>query len=342
MGNRIPATERIEGVCYAMTRDGIELPVIDITHPSFAIESTDSAIRALQEQAATEVDRWSHRPPWIRRLMLFLFARRSTLLRAVRSSKGGFLSGMNTYLVKLPPGHLASSFATPADRRVARGALMAGIRLRLKIISELLAEQLARDLARAPAGAPIVLLNLAGGPAMDSLGALLLTQRHAGAALARHPIRIEVLDLLDAAPAFGRNALDALKTAGAPLAPLDVGFRHEPYDWNQPDSLREVLRRPPDGAISLGSSEGGLFDYAPDDVIRENLEILRDGSDRHFTLAGTYSPESSRARAVLHFSHAATRFFEPAAFEKLTRDAGWRTDRQVEGIGTRCFRLVKA
>ena len=342
MATCIPASERIGGVYYATTRNGIKLPVIDVTHPSFAMDSSDAAVRTLRERGREEIARWSRRPAWISRLMLFLFARRSAMLRAVRSSKGGFLSGMNTYLVKLPPGHLASSFATAADRRIARGAQLAGIRLRLQIMSELLAEQLARDLTRAPAGAPIFLLNVAGGPAMDSLNALLLARRQAPAALAGHPVRIEVLDLHDEAPAFGRRALDALGAAGAPLAPLDIGFRHEPYDWNQPESLRGILRGQADGAVGLGSSEGGLFSYAGDEVIRANLEVLRAGTGRDFTFTGTYSPEHPLTRAALRFSRAASRFFAPEAFARLVRAAGWRIDRDIEAVGTRCVRLAKA
>ena len=34
---RIPETKKKPGVCYAPTDDGVELPVIDITHPAFAL-----------------------------------------------------------------------------------------------------------------------------------------------------------------------------------------------------------------------------------------------------------------------------------------------------------------
>jgi len=341
MGHRIPESERVAGVCYALTRDGTELPVIDVTHPSFAVDTSAAAVVVLRERARAEVARWDRRPRWLGALMLALFARRSTLLRAVRSARGGFLSGMNTYLTKLPPGHLASSFATAADRRIAGHAQLTGIRLRLQLMAELLAEPLARDFVRAPAGTPVVLLNLAGGPAMDSLGALLLTRRDVPAALAGRPVRIEVLDLHDEAPAFGQNALEALRAAGAPLAGLDITFRHEPYDWNRPETLRERLRPLADGAVALGSSEGGLFSYASDEVIRRNLAILREGTGRDFRFAGTYSPEHPLSRAALRFSQASSRFFAPEAFASLVRSAGWRIDRDLEAVGTRCVRLAK-
>ena len=33
---KIPEQNKKPGVCYAVTDDGLELPVIDITHPAFA------------------------------------------------------------------------------------------------------------------------------------------------------------------------------------------------------------------------------------------------------------------------------------------------------------------
>jgi hypothetical protein len=338
----IPEKERMSGVSYAMTQQGVELPVIDITHPSFAVDVSAAALGDLRKRASAETLQWSQKPQWVRRLLFALFMRRSVLLRGLRSSAGTFLSGMNTYLLKLPPAHLASSFATSADRRMAAGAPLMDVRLRLQMMSDLLAEKLCNDLDKAAADSPIFLLNIAGGPAMDSLNALILAHQVSLTSLSSHPIQIAVLDANDEGPCFGRNALEALKAPGGPLAGLNISFAHRHYDWNKPESLLEVFNQLPSEAVSLGSSEGGLFHYAPDDVIRANLEILRDCTGSSFTFSGSLTPDTPVNRASLSFSGVAIRFFRPDVFESLVRDTGWRIDRQVEALRTLCVRLVKA
>ena len=338
----IPEKERIPGVSYALTQQGIELPVIDVTHPSFAVDSSTAALEALRARVAVETLRWSRNPRWLQRLLMALVVRRSVLMRGLRSSAGTFLSGMNTYLIKLPPAHLASSFATPTDRRIAAKPQLMDVRLRLQIMADLLAEKLCQDLDRAPACAPVFLLNIAGGPTMDSLNALILARHRAPASLSGRQIQIKVLDAHDEGPDFGRNALESLKTASGPLSGQDIRFTHQPYDWNKPELLRDVFKDLSSDTVSLGSSEGGLFHYAPDDVIRANLAMLRDCTGSGFSFAGSLTPDTPVNRASLGFSGAAMRFFRPEDFEALVHDTGWRIDRQVEVIRTLCVRLVKA
>lgn len=336
----IPEKERIPGVAYALTRQQIELPVIDVTHPTFAVDHSEAAIHSLRSRVADETMQWSRNPRWLQRLLMFLVMRRSVLMRGLRSSEGTFLSSMNTYLIKLPPAHLASSFTNPADRRIAAKPQLMDVRLRLQIMADLLAEKLCQDLSQAPADAPVFLLNIAGGPAMDSLNALNLARQKTN--LSTHPIQIAVLDSQDEGPHFGRNALESLKTANGPLSGLDIGFAHQHYDWHKPASLKDVFNALPPETLSLGSSEGGLFHYADDDTIRANLEALREYTGNGFSISGSLSPDTPLNRASLSFSGAAMRFFHPDAFAALVRDTGWRIDRQVEIIRTLCFRLVKA
>jgi hypothetical protein len=338
----VPKHERIPGVFYALTQHGVELPVIDVTHPSFAIDHNEATIRALRERSAAEALNFRRKPRWLRRLLFFIFLRRSVIIRGLRSSEGTFLSGMNTYLLKLSSAHLASSFATAADRRLAKGAALMDVRLRLQIMAELLADKLCQDLNQStPVTVPIFLLNIAGGPAMDSLNALILAQRKSAPALAMSSIQIAVLDAHDEAPQFGRNALAALQTPDGPLTGLKISFAHRHYDWNHPESLREIFTHVPDNAISLSSSEGGLFHYASDEVIQANLEALRDCTGRGFSFSGSLSLDTPANRASLSFSGAAIRFFKPDVFEALVRNTGWRIDRQVEVLRTLCFQLVK-
>ncbi len=337
----IPANERISGVSYALTQQGIELPVIDVTHPTFAVDHSAAAIEALRGRVAAETLQWNRNPRWLQRLLMALVMRRSVLMRGLRSSEGTFLSGMNTYLIKLPPAHLASSFTNSTDQRIAAKPQLMDVRLRLQIMAELLAETLCRDLNRTSSDAPIILLNIAGGPAMDSLNALILARQKSSAFPSTHPIQIEVLDAQHEGPQFGRNALESLQTANGPLSGLNIRFAHQPYDWHNPASLKDVFKDLPADALTLGSSEGGLFHYATDDVIRANLEALHAYTGRNFTFSGSLSPDTPLNRAALSFSGAAMRFFKPDVFEALVRDTGWRIDRQVEVLRTLCFRLAK-
>ena len=45
-----PETNKRPGVFYVITRDGVELPVVDVTHPAFAISITDSEQMTLVEK----------------------------------------------------------------------------------------------------------------------------------------------------------------------------------------------------------------------------------------------------------------------------------------------------
>jgi hypothetical protein len=98
------------------------------------------------------------------------------------------------------------------------------LRLRTQQVARLIADGVAAELAKAVA-APLHLINIAGGPAIDSLNALILLNKRE-ASLLRRPIVIHVLDLDDAGPFFGNNALTALKADSGPLAGLDAVFDH--------------------------------------------------------------------------------------------------------------------
>jgi hypothetical protein len=338
----IPQNERVSGVCYAQTSQGVELPVVDVTHPSFALDASPAAMAGVRERAEAEAAQWQRRPRWMRRLLYPLLARHSVLLQGMRASHGTFLSGMNTYLFKLGPAHLASSFAKRMDRKMAAKAAAMEVRYRLQAMAELLEEKLEAKLRGAPAGRPVHLLNIAGGPAMDDLNALILARRRAPELLAGRAVRIEVLDLHDEGPAFGRNALAALRAPGAPLAGVDAVFEHRHYDWNKPEMLRESFAGTGEGAVVLGSSEGGLFHYGDDATIRVNLEALREYSGPGFGFTGSVGIDSPQNRAALGLTGAAVRYFTLEAFEALVRRSGWRIERQAETLRSLCVRLAKA
>jgi hypothetical protein len=300
------------------------LPVLDVTDPRFTVADDMKSLARLFDEATAEEQRNRRLPKFIMRFLLRRAAKRSRLLRVLFSGDATFLDGITTYVMKLGAEHLPPPYDDPVDKRVAASAHLTMLRLRTQQVAQLLADGLAAGLADAPA-APLALINIAGGPAIDSMNALILLRQH-DAALLHRRIIIHVLDQDDAGPFFGNNALAALMQDGAPLAGLDVSFRHRHYDWNAPSLLDALLRELGDsGAVVGASSEGGLFEYGSDDAIAANLTALRASQVR--AVAGSVtSDDESRRRTI-----TASRFkLIPRGlkgFAPLAERAGWRIAR---------------
>ncbi|HYQ18734.1 MAG TPA: hypothetical protein VEQ58_23325, partial [Polyangiaceae bacterium] len=47
------------GVSYAVTDDGLELPVLDVTHPAFAFELSDEKLAAMLRRFLDEQQRFA-------------------------------------------------------------------------------------------------------------------------------------------------------------------------------------------------------------------------------------------------------------------------------------------
>src|SRR5262245_10231473 len=272
MQSHLPAGDS-RAVVFATTADGLRLPVIDVTHPAFAIPD-DSASLAAKRDAILAWDRRNRRMPAIvTRLLMRLAARRSLLLRKILASDSGYLDSITTYMVKLGADHLPPGFDGPMDRKVAAAPHLVLIRLRMQQLARLLAEALVARLGDAP-DAPLHLVNIAGGPALDSTNALIILAR-THATLLHRPVAIHVVDAQQDGPASGARALLALRAPEGPLHGLDVQFQQHAYDWNDTAPLAHLLAGlAATGAVIAVSSEGGLFEYGTDDAIVANLTAL--------------------------------------------------------------------
>jgi hypothetical protein len=262
-------------VVFATTDDGLRLPIIDITLPAFALPDDPQSVAALD--AAVRESEWRNAlvPGFIMRFMLRSAARRLQLLADIINPDTSFLAGLTTYIMKLGAENLPPPFDSDVDRRLAGSPQATAVRLRLQQTAKLLAAALAPLLLAAPA-APLVLINIGGGPAPDSINALILLNR-SGSGLLHRPIAIQVLDIDPACPHFGAAALAALSADGQPLAGIGISFAHEHYDWNAPALLEDLVRRAAaQDAIIAVSSEGALFEYGSDDAITANLRALHD------------------------------------------------------------------
>jgi hypothetical protein len=188
-------------------------------------------------------------------------------------SDNGYLDSISTYMLKLGAEHLPPGYDGPVDRKVAAAPHVALIRLRMQQIARLLADALLAPLADAP-DTPLQFVNIAGGPALDSMNALIMLAR-THATLIHRPIAIHVFDAQQDGPTFGARALLALTAPVGPLHGLEVQFQHHAYDWNDTAPLARLLAGlAAHGAIIAASSEGGLFEYGTDDAVVANLTTL--------------------------------------------------------------------
>jgi hypothetical protein len=313
------------GVCYAVTNDGLELPVLDVTHPAFQCEVSDERQARMVERFLRHQRQFARLPGWMRSAMMRFFLRGSRLGRGLRRAEGSFLDGMTTYLFKLGPQNLGS-YAVPADRALLRALPAVSVRLRAADVARLLAAELAPLLAK-ERGRPLCLVNIAGGPATDSLNALILLGQ---AGVQGRRVDICVLDDDESGPAFGARALAALQAPGAKLAGLDVHFRHQRYDWRAVGGLDPVLESArARGALVAASSEGGLFEYGTDEEVTENLRALASGAGDRVFVVGSVTRDDEVVRTLKLTSTAATKPRGLAQFSRLVEAAGWSVARAV-------------
>jgi hypothetical protein len=336
--NQPPMESRI---VYAMTDDGLRLPVIDVTQPAFAVAATDAELSVLSDQFVRESRARQRVPAVIQRLLLKLLLRRSRIGRGLLASSGAFLKGMDTYMLKLGPNNLGS-YAEPMDRRVAASFPAFATRLRLQDMARLLADGLSSTLA-ADSEQPLCLLNIAGGPAADSLNALILIQAEHPGWLADRKIVVAVLDFDAAGPAFGARAVDALGAPGAPLSGLEIDFRFIKYDWREASGLGHVLEQlRADKTVCAISSEGGLFEYGSDEEITTNLERLHLGTPPGAIVVGSVTRDDDPARLARAEGRVLTRLRTIGAFRGLAQQAGWAVERVLERPFSYNVGLVKA
>ncbi len=342
MNARVPELHKKPGVCYAVTDDGLELPVIDITHPAFAFTMREAEVNALIDGFVQSLQRLANAPAAMQAL-----AQQSILMRSMAASANTYTTGVMTYLHKLAPENLGDGYAGPIDRQWAAGLTPTTFRWRMRDVVRLLVDGLAPSLTARP-GAPLHLLNIGGGPAADSLNALIVLHKEQPALLAGRPIAVHVLDLDAEGPHFGAACLTALQAADGPLHGVAAEFIYHAYDWGDPAPLRLLLAQIAGGdAVLAASSEGALFEYAPDAVIVANLTALRAGTPADTVVVGPVVRDAAtldpRLKITEHIpGRPAIRYMGLAAFGKLARAAGWTIAQHRDGPMHQVVSLAQA
>jgi hypothetical protein len=330
MQPRIPEKDKKPGVCYAVTDDGLELPVIDVTHPAFAIQLSERELDHLVRKHLEDVESQERSPAFIRRLVIGFMQKQSFLMRGIAASAGTFMSGMNTYILKLGPDNLNDGYATNIDRKVAAALPVLSMRLRFQDIVHLLADALVPAM-EGNRKAALHLINIGGGPAIDSLNVLIILQKEHPGLFDRRQTFIHILDLDGTGPDFGRRALASLMADNGPLNGLDIRFDHIKYDWSEPTVLRELVGTfKSKKAVTAATSEGALFEYGSDEEIIANLKALHGMPSTGAFVAGTVTRADESGRVLNSGSRAAINLRGLEAFRVLALRAGWKIARNMD------------
>jgi len=300
---------------------------------------SDAELAARAEEYRRQMAGFERLPGVLRRPLLRILLGRSRMGRSLLDASGGFLGGLDTYRMKLGPDNLGP-WATAADRRFVSALPPTAMRLRLQDMARLLADAIGPQLDSRP-GVRLSFLNIAGGPAMDSLNALILLHRSDGAALAGRPITIEVFDQDEDGPAFGGSSLEALTAPGGALHGLEIRFSHVPYDWRHTETLERTAAdlRVREGICAV-SSEGGLFEYGDDEEIVTNLAAIGRATADGTVVAGSVTRQTS-TRPGQHPLRLAVRPRSLEAFRTLAARGGWAVERAIERPASYNVRLAR-
>src|SRR5262249_4213229 len=123
--------------------------------------------------------------------------------------------------------------------------------------------------------------------AIDSLNALILLKRDAARLLQRSVV-VHILDPDTNGPLFASRALAALAVPEAPLSGVDARVVHTIYNWDNPETLQQLVKGlASDGAVIAASSEGALFEYASDTSVAANLTALYNGGNGASLVTGS-------------------------------------------------------
>jgi hypothetical protein len=330
-GTQSRTGKRIAGVSYAVADNGMELPILDITHPLFVASIDESRLDELGKQAMAKARDFRKLPEFYKRFL----AKRSFILSGMLfpESHGAYLNGMSTMMTKLGPGLIGGGWGRFFDRKVSQGFGPMTHRMRLRDICRMQADELMPLLRESP-GKKLCFISIAGGPASDSLNTLFLIQEKEPGLVAGRPIEIAILDIDSLGPHFAEASVRSLCQPRGRLHGLDVSTRVVSYDWNDAAILRDVLRSRRE-CIMVGASEGGLFVYGSDEAIRKTLSAFADHAPQALLVVGdvgrdedSVHPSVPAMSALLGFN---TRFLGIEGLKKILEGTAWRIGRTMEG-----------
>jgi len=328
-----PETSRIPGLAYAFSGDGIELPVLDITHPQFLSSIDESRLdevskASMQKMLAMGQMSDAQRGTYYAQLL------KSYIFGPVFVSDPGanFMSGMSTYVYKLGPDLIGGGPDREFDRSASMDIGGVSMRMRIRDLCRLQANALIPQLEASPQGS-LCFVNIAGGTASDSINTLILILKENPALVRDRKIEINLLDIDTMGPQFALGCIEALKTQTHHFHGLDIAFRHTAHDWKDTERLIPLLSNRKDYIVTC-ASEGGLFEYGTDEDIIRNLDVLYDHSPDGTRIAGTIVHERNKVHATVpalaKATNAGLRFLGVSGLTGVLEKTGWRLERVQE------------
>jgi hypothetical protein len=276
---------KLPGLTYVFTMNGIELPVLDVTHPDFISSIDENKLKKLlpyvEKNAEKNANKFNKIPTFIKNY----FAKHSFAMAELLQNESSFASGISTLMMKLGPNLIGKGRKRFWDRQVTKGFGSLVIRMRVRDISTCQAETLIPLLQKSQER-NLCFMNIAGGAASDSINALFIIQHKNPELLKNRKIEINVLDIDTYGPSFANRCITALKAPNGRFNDLNISFRHIQYDWNNTVKLENLLTERK-GWVQICSSEGGLFEYCSDEVINQNLKTLYNNSTEDIIVTGS-------------------------------------------------------
>ena len=321
---------------YAITTNGVELAVLDITHPLFT-SSIDEVklkeiLRKVEKKADKTAEKFRNMPVFIK----IFFAKRSFVMSELlqENSTDEYLTGISTLMLKLGPNLIGKGKKRFFDRLSSKGIGGIVLRMRVRDISRIQAESLIPLLTKSHER-NFCFINIAGGAASDSINTLFLIQQMNPSLLENRRIEINVLDIDKFGPAFADRCITALKAPGGRFCNMDVSFNHIHYDWTNTQKLKELLSERKEW-LQICSSEGGLFEYCSDDVIIQNLNTIHENSVSDIIIAGSLMHDIETvdrgAIAALKISTAIKpRFLGIDGLKSIIEKNNWNLNNIIEG-----------
>jgi hypothetical protein len=325
---------KIPGLSYAVMDNGIELPVLDITHPLFLSSINETKLikylKEVENGGEKRAESFQKIPAVIKRF----FAKHSFIMADLLSEKkeDKFLSGLSTLLLKMGPDLIGRGRRSFLDRLASKGIGGMVLRMRLRDIAQCQAEMLTPRLEDYP-DKDLCFVNIAGGTSCDSINTLLLILQNDKEILKNRHIEINVLDIDKAGSDFAERSIEALKSGDGKFSNLNVSLRYLPYNWNHTAELRDLLKNRKEWLI-ICTSEGGLFEYGSDEDIISNLDAIYENSRGEIILAGSVMRDidtiDAAAKAAMKITSIKARMLGIGGLNTILEKTKWKLDMQME------------
>ncbi len=327
---------KLPGLSYTSTMNGVELPVLDITHPDFISSIDENKLKKMlpyvTKNAEKNAEKFNKIPAFIKNY----FAKHSFAMAELlqNENESSFASGISTLMMKLGPNLIGKGRRRFWDRQVTKGFGALLIRMRVRDISICQAKELI-PLLKKSQGKNVCFINIAGGASSDNINALILIQKENPELLRNRKIEINVLDIDTYGPAFAEQCIIALKSPGSKFNGLDIALRYIHYDWSNTKKLLELLSERRDW-LQICTSEGGLFEYCNDEIIIQNINILFEYSAKDIVIVGTLLHDIETVdegiKAALKIStNIKPRFLGINGLKSIIEKNKWELNTVIEG-----------